>query len=79
MLTANFQSLKSELLLSKDYDKSARLLLELQRGTEKYYLLKKLFWQESILMEYCVQQLENGCIINTFDRIEYDINNNNNN
>ena len=70
----NFQSLRSDLLLptAKEYERSASLLLELNQGAQKYYIIKRLFWEDSVIIDYCMEQLLTiHAVINYFDRIEY--------
>ena len=71
-LTSHFLCLKTELLDSKDYKTIADVIVELSQAATKYYILKRLFWQDSELIEYCIYQMNTikETICNNLDCIE---------
>ena len=71
-LTSHFLCLKTEILNSKDYKTIASLIVELSQAATKYYILKRLFWQDSELIEYCIYQMNTikETIFNNLDCIE---------
>ena len=65
--------MKSELLSCTEYEELASLMTELKQGADKYFILKKMFWQDLQLVDFCITQLspaQTSTIKDFYDRIE---------